>query len=218
MNRLSLPITTLCFLLATGQSSAGEIFKWIDENGVVHFGDKAPENIQSEEIQLDIQRSSTSIPVTRFQKRQSRTELGLTDPQRDSRNTHPAGGMSGACKSALQQLSVLENQLPTYRDENDNFHNTVYWLLDPYNGQRVYLDDMSRRNAITSKKSEIQTHCANSGQSADELKDIGEELRKRSEKCKIAAAELELARDPSSHPTRQYIRDKEREVEEFCAP
>ena len=41
MNRLRLPITFACAtLLASGLAAGGEIYKWIDENGNVHYEDR----------------------------------------------------------------------------------------------------------------------------------------------------------------------------------
>jgi len=67
------------------------------------------------------------------------------------------------------------------------------------------------------KKGEIRVLCASSGRSSRELDAVGENLRLRSEKCKIAKVELERALDPRFSQTLQYTRDKTRLVDEYCS-
>jgi hypothetical protein len=51
--KFMIALTACCLLLLTDQSS-GEIVKWTDEDGQVHFGDRVPEQYQdnSESVQV----------------------------------------------------------------------------------------------------------------------------------------------------------------------
>lgn len=44
----------LFIILITAQASYGEIYKWTDKNGKVHFGDKKPRYLEAEQLQLKI--------------------------------------------------------------------------------------------------------------------------------------------------------------------
>jgi hypothetical protein len=221
MNESTLSIALLCLTLAvSGQSSASEIHKWVDENGVVHFGDRAPENVQSEQIHLDEEPAPSARQPSSIGKRQ------YASGGQSSRNTQVTRDSSGEstdiekdrrCNDVAQQLSVLEVALPTYRDQTGRFHNTANWQLDPYEGERAYLDDATREKEIAKKKGEIRVLCASTGRTSEELGAIGEDLRLRSEKCKIAKVELELALDPEFSQTQQHARDKARLVDEYCS-
>ena len=50
----------LCFLLVIVWSSAAsaEVYKWVDENGKVHFGDRAPEKKSAEEISAQLEKTN----------------------------------------------------------------------------------------------------------------------------------------------------------------
>ena len=41
-------------ILITTHASYGEIYRWVDQNGKVHFGDKKPKHLKSEQLQLKI--------------------------------------------------------------------------------------------------------------------------------------------------------------------
>ena len=41
-------------ILITTYASYGEIYRWVDQNGKVHFGDKKPKHLKSEQLQLKI--------------------------------------------------------------------------------------------------------------------------------------------------------------------
>ena len=59
MTRKSLPslLTLLIFIVCTG--SAGEIYKWVDEQGHIHYGDKPPQNREVERVDAEINSIST---------------------------------------------------------------------------------------------------------------------------------------------------------------
>ncbi len=54
-NRILLPVLLILFLSGVNLSIAGEIYKWVDKNGNVHFSDRAPEDVslESEIIRRD---------------------------------------------------------------------------------------------------------------------------------------------------------------------
>ena len=49
--------------LATDAMAAEEIYRWVDENGIVHFGDLPPENSNAELLSIQ-QRESSDTPST----------------------------------------------------------------------------------------------------------------------------------------------------------
>lgn len=54
-------LTTLMFLLAS-PTQAGT-YKWIDENGAVHFGDKPPQQVNAEEVTLHVNTYTNKIDI-----------------------------------------------------------------------------------------------------------------------------------------------------------
>lgn len=72
MKYSALPIivlTTFLFLLSSSVNA--EIYKWIDDNGNVHFTDKPPANQKTEEVELKIN-TYTAVEVTPLVERLGR--------------------------------------------------------------------------------------------------------------------------------------------------
>ena len=47
-------IIFILIIVITTHASYGEIYRWVDQNGKVHFGDKKPKHLESERLQLKI--------------------------------------------------------------------------------------------------------------------------------------------------------------------
>lgn len=59
---LAVLIVTLPFL-ATDAMTSEEIFRWVDDKGVVHFGDRPPANTEAEKIIIQQNTSTQTPPV-----------------------------------------------------------------------------------------------------------------------------------------------------------
>ena len=85
MSRLkSLFITTLVFLSLSTlpiQLNAAKFFKWTDENGNIHYSDKAPDNVESAET---VHVSSKKRTSNDTDKEEPETQLRDDTPQRES--------------------------------------------------------------------------------------------------------------------------------------
>jgi len=57
---LALLIVTLA-ILATDAIAEDQIYRWVDENGVVHFGDQKPSNTEAEMVTVE-KHTSTGVP------------------------------------------------------------------------------------------------------------------------------------------------------------
>ena len=76
LKRLALPILTVTLLaLSTGASASDGVYKWVDEEGEVHFGAKPPEGSNAETIrapspkpEIDHSIDSTKVSVEVFHK------------------------------------------------------------------------------------------------------------------------------------------------------
>ena len=56
-------IIVLAFLQTLSQSTAGELYKWTDENGVVHYSEKPPENKAVETLNINQGTKFKAVPV-----------------------------------------------------------------------------------------------------------------------------------------------------------
>ena len=115
----------LLMVLTVWVSSLGaQAYRWVDENGKVHFGDRPPDKNKAKNISEDIRKqnidsasSNTKAQVDQINKRQSaeKTEARqLTKGQKERQEK-----LSKACQDARKRLQVLKGRVIFY-DENGN--------------------------------------------------------------------------------------------------
>jgi len=103
--------TIILCLLFTSFVTAGEIYKWTDENGNVHFGDR-PANLQTAET-VEIREQKTGSMVS-SQTMDRMTEKPVYEPTKTAVNGAVNNDNSRACdfaKGILQQRELKLSQL-----------------------------------------------------------------------------------------------------------
>ncbi|MBE0362004.1 hypothetical protein PULV_a3678 [Pseudoalteromonas ulvae UL12] len=91
----------MCVLMASlgisGQVTAGDIFKWTDEKGVVHFSDR-PHDSKAVKVELK---------VANVSKSNSTESLGLSDVSQATKSPAGAETVSQQCQSIQQKMTQL---------------------------------------------------------------------------------------------------------------
>ena len=204
-------------MLFCESSISGEIYRWVDEDGNIHYGDNRPADVESDEVVIAPgNRAGDRRPVQTSRSVRSRVKSSVSDSAVDASHERLDRGASSeeSCEDAKEQLKILQVALPTYRDDTGRFHNSASWILDQYEGERKYLDDAARSREVGIIRGRIEGSCKDSNKSNS--KQNAETEWHRTQNCKIARAELALLSDPGSRAASQEIRDKQNEVIQFC--
>jgi len=107
------------FLLAA-TAGAEELYRWVDEEGRVHFGDRPPTEAKAEDIGGELRPINTADGTAAPEKVASRQSV---DPQREyqdkqrQRQLREQQQMSRACGEARRQLRILQGPVAVI-DEN----------------------------------------------------------------------------------------------------
>ncbi len=152
MFRIALVIAFWVVLVA----GAGPVYKWVDEDGNVHYSDQPPpQGHEAEELILESAPSGddvreaqkrldalqakyqTSQDQRSAAREEKRLQRKLEEAQRVDRQRR--------CIFARQNLHTLKEKLPVYSIDEK--------------GDRVYLDAEGRTAAIERKRAEINTFC-----------------------------------------------------------
>ena len=132
---------------------AQQMYKWTDENGVVHFSETPPPEQQAE---------VTDIPP-------GAAPMGQQAPASGEAEDLPAAGTSAAQQrrdeiAARAELARAEEeayraQCPSQRDivEQLEPHRRVYYQNE--DGETVRMDDVERVNKVAEAKEFIARHC-----------------------------------------------------------
>jgi hypothetical protein len=154
VKNISWSLALLCvFSIALGGS---EVYKWVDENGVVHFTDRPPEDQKSTEV--DIAEPLTAGEVVEAESwaetwlEEQRAKRATEKQQKKDLATErriAAADLENKCKTAKHRLGILKTQCPVFFDGQG-----VLRVLCPghsimvYRGEPRYIDDPERASMI----------------------------------------------------------------------
>ncbi|MEY8248400.1 MAG: DUF4124 domain-containing protein [Bermanella sp.] len=146
---------TLFFVMAlaalSSSSQAGQVYKWLDEDGNTQFS-QFPPDVEQQAEPLDVKtqksmnaaQSKEQLESMRQQLLESSVERN-TDNEQDKLEQEKAERMAQNCVKAKQQLRDLESNGRLYRALED--------------GGRHWFDEQERAQAITAAKDQVKGFC-----------------------------------------------------------
>ncbi|HEB56680.1 MAG TPA: DUF4124 domain-containing protein [Gammaproteobacteria bacterium] len=142
-----------CGLLLIGLSIAqAQIYKWVDDNGQVHYSEQAPDKTR-EAKEVHLPRDAPSAAVVSPEQRQQKRDnlLRAFDEERKLRKQAQA--------KKNQQNARRRHNCILARDKLKNYERaSVLYDLDE-TGKRIYLSDSQRSRAETALKNRISKWC-----------------------------------------------------------
>lgn len=139
----------LVCLLITPIAQAGT-YRWVDENGRTHFGDRPPANTAADEVTL---KATTPSPDEAVRQRKQRMNefLEQTEQERAERNKTEAEQQAKATKHAVRcqalraRLKFLKSVSGIYRLNSE--------------GERVFVDDEENERLRREFRARVQSEC-----------------------------------------------------------
>lgn len=146
----------LCAVLAmtfAGGAMANEIYKWTDEDGNVHYGDRPTGAATEERLAMTYRRTDNAAVQQRVQAR-----VEATVARREARSAAAAEEQAAADEAAAaaeraQQCERARARLETYLQSQRLYRTDE-------NGERVYLDDAQRETARQKAEEKITEYCS----------------------------------------------------------
>ena len=133
-------------------SQAGQVYKWVDENGNTQFSQFPPENEQkAEQIKVKTQESMNSgqskekLESMRQKLLESSVDRN-TENEEEKLDKEKAELMAQNCDKAKQRLRDLEN------------NGRIYKTLE--NGERHWFDVKERAQAIKAARDQVKEFCS----------------------------------------------------------
>jgi hypothetical protein len=163
-------------LLASQLAFGTDYCKWTDQNGVVHFAEKCPENIETERVEvqpppaedsiLEAQQRSEALLSDLESRRQERAEEREQQSANRSARADSKKGKRERCLDAMVDLHNLREGEAIYFDEAGELHDQFSIHSSSYTGARTYIGDEEHKALIAQKQRVVQTDCV---QSRDEI-------------------------------------------------
>lgn len=152
MNKLSScrsVVTLLLSLSFAGQVAAG-IYRWTDEHGNVHFGDKPKDSSSAIELKID---TSKKTGVTNSSGNKSEREYLLKKIEEEEQEKAEARSKYLAKKKERRaKCNALKSEYQTHIQSNRSYR------MSP-DGERTYLSDAERTSRNKQLKKTISKYC-----------------------------------------------------------
>lgn len=135
-------LLALSLALAVPVASA-QIYKWVDEKGQVHYGEKPPAGAKPSTVKPPPQSNAPAkgedIQAKEIEFRQRRVERQI-DAEKQARE---AAHRKALCENAKERL-VFAEQVNLYRREK---------------GEKVFLSETERQAEIANRRAAVTQHC-----------------------------------------------------------
>jgi len=133
-------------------AGAGEIYKWTDAEGNVHYGDRPSGDASEERLAIVSQRTDSGRVQAgidaRLERQAARAEARQNRDAEDAERAEEekeSADRAAACQENRQRLNTYNESARLYREDE--------------NGERVYLDDGERETAKQRVQEMIDEYC-----------------------------------------------------------
>ena len=131
---------------------ANEIYKWTDEDGTVHYGDRPTGDVTEERVALTYRRT-TSASVER--QVQAMADYGAA---REEANAARSDAAQQAAEAKAEE-EARKQRCEKYRAQLETMLQARRLYREDENGERDYLDDQQRQEARTKAEELIAENC-----------------------------------------------------------
>jgi hypothetical protein len=136
-------------LMVVAPATAGQVYKWVDKHGKVHYGDRPPAAVASEPLEID--KAPVPSPADAARKQKTRRLLDAIDAERQRAQEEAAVAHAEKvrrernCDAAQRRVAVYERANSVSRTGPD--------------GERVYLSDEQRADALAEARGLARAWC-----------------------------------------------------------
>lgn len=145
-----IPLLAALILSVVAASAAGEVYKWVDQDGKVHYGDRRPasgvdpnvvelapapsKDADHDERSLQRRRLLDAFEAERAEQRQAQAKAAAAKRDRAEK-----------CARVRRDLARFERANIVYTEDDD--------------GTRIYMSDAERNAAVSAARTWLDEHC-----------------------------------------------------------
>ncbi len=153
-------IAVAIILLISGQSWAEKIYKWVDENGQIHYSSQKPNDQQAETVK--VKKGPKVTPKAEAEPAAAQaTDAGQTDAEQTETEAAADAAAEEAARKQLAEADRINNrkQCDLARKNYAALNATVRVTRRDANGQVVRMTDDERVNALKTAQQAIKQYC-----------------------------------------------------------
>lgn len=136
--------------MATAAAHAGSVYKWVDQNGKVHYGDRPAQGADSVRLEVETPKSTTSdISNARREKQRRLLEAfeheDAQEEAEQARRRREKQERKLACARAQDNLQRMRDAGYLYRYDD--------------NGERIIFSNSERKEAVQEAQDAVRQRC-----------------------------------------------------------
>ncbi len=139
-----------CLCLHWLVPAAAQIYKWVDGNGVTHYGEKPPAAAKSREVKLHDAKTPAAAPAAAGTPAYKDREIEFRKRQAERERNEAKATAERASKQ--RECQVVRNELGDLRASG-----RVYELNE--RGERVWMSDARRESEVGRLEAEYNRYC-----------------------------------------------------------
>lgn len=146
-----LVLMTALVITATDATAGDNVYRWLDEDGNVHFGDRPPDQSNAEKINIETGTSSTAEPSTDSGAPTPSTQPSYAQQQREERalkRKESAAKQKAVAEGCRQRLAAKAQLEPSTRV-----------MVTTEKGEVYRMDDNDRLNELAKLNAYISENC-----------------------------------------------------------
>jgi len=137
------------FGICTGPSLAG-VYKWFDEDGNVHFGDRPPQAENAEQVKVPKSAPASQAPDAAERRQTQQRMLDIYQEDREKKKQAKA--------EEKRKRKEMEARCVVARDRLKSFKDAVLYDLEE-DGKRSYYSEEKKQATIQQLEAQIKKHC-----------------------------------------------------------
>ncbi len=151
MKKLAVFTASMLAIIAANSAFAGDIYKWTDADGNVHYGDR-PTGEQTERVAI----ASRATDPARIQE----VNQARADSRTAKADARAAAAAEGPSKEDLQaEAAQRAEKCTSYKAQMQQLVTSRRLYREDANGERIYLDDNEALEARERVENQISEFC-----------------------------------------------------------
>lgn len=143
---------TALALTVGGGVMANEIYRWVDDQGNVHYEDRPSGAASEQRLAVNSRRTESSAVQARIDSRHEAQAV-----RQEKRAAADEEKAAAAAKEA--EAAEKQKRCDTYRARLETYIQSRRLYREDENGERVYLDDTQRQDARQQVEEQIAENC-----------------------------------------------------------
>lgn len=151
MRKSTTALILMLGIAATGMASASEIYKWTDEDGNVHYGDR-PSADSAEQVAI------VSRPTDNERIQDEAEARRLREAEEAERRAAEPPGPTPEEQRA--EAAARAEKCASYRERLQKFVTSRRLYHEDASGERVYLDEQQMQEARARVQGQVEEYCS----------------------------------------------------------